>query len=148
MRGLAIRIGIIAVIVVIGLIARDFVGGNAGDLKVGDCFDLPSSSSTTVKDVQHHPCDQDHSAEVFFVGDFPGSKSDPLPSEDQFTAFIIESCGPAYKAYTGTDVTAQAIYDVNAFFPLADGWTKGDQSVTCFLFRVDEGTYKGSAKKT
>ena len=56
MRGLLIRVGIIAVIVAVGFVFRDFLSGNAGDLKVGDCFDQPSTTNTVVKDVPHHPC--------------------------------------------------------------------------------------------
>ena len=147
MRSIAIRIGIIAVIAIVGLVGRSYFSGNAGDLKVGDCFDLPSSTSTTVKDVQHHPCDQDHGAEVFFVGDYPGSKSDPVPTRDQFAEFATTTCATAYQTYTGTDITIEGDYDFSAFFPLDEGWKAGDQAITCFLFRVDEANFKGSLKK-
>ena len=59
MRGILIRVGIIAVIGLGALILRPFISGNAGDLNIGDCFELPSASAETIKDVQHHPCDQD-----------------------------------------------------------------------------------------
>jgi len=44
MRGLAIRIGIVAVILVGALILRPFISGGAGDLNVGDCFDPPAGT--------------------------------------------------------------------------------------------------------
>ena len=47
--------GIVAVIIVGGFILRDRLSSNAGDLKVGDCFDEPASGAE-ISDVQHHPC--------------------------------------------------------------------------------------------
>ncbi|MBA3875836.1 MAG: hypothetical protein C0498_02695 [Anaerolinea sp.] len=69
MRGIVLRVGIVALIIVGGLVLRPFLSGSAGDLKVSDCFDPPAADTETVSDVQHQPCDQDHGAEVFFVGD-------------------------------------------------------------------------------
>jgi hypothetical protein len=62
MRNWIIRIAIIAVIAGGAYILRDRLTANAGDLKVGDCFDDPTGEQ--VKDVQHHPCTESHTAEV------------------------------------------------------------------------------------
>jgi hypothetical protein len=50
-----------------GYLLRDFISGNVGDLKVGDCFDPPAlaAKDAVVKDVQHHPCSERHGGEVF-----------------------------------------------------------------------------------
>lgn len=146
MRGIAIRVGIVALIVVGGLVFRQFLTGSAGDLKAGDCFDLPAAGTETVRDVQHQPCDQDHGAEVFFSGDYPGSDSDPLPTDDEMFAFLEDRCLPAYFAYTGTDLTTQETYDVGWFQPTDEGWKGGDQGVICYAYRLDETRFKGSLK--
>lgn len=146
MRGIAIRVGIIAVIAIGAFILRPFLSGNAGDLKVGDCFDVPASTAETVKDVQHHPCTDEHGGEVIFVGDYPGSKSDPYPSDNDMLGFLSEKCIPQYKTYTGADVSSQTDYDIGWFQPTADGWKGGDQSVICYIYRVDETKFKGSLK--
>ena len=146
MRGIAIRIGIVAIFIIGGLVFRQFLSGNAGDLKAGDCFDLPAPGTETVKDVQHRPCDQDHGAEVFFVGDYPGSGSDPYPTEDEMIAFLTDSCLPAYTTYSKTDLTTQDTYDVGWFQPTAEGWKGSDQSVICYVYRLDETKFKGSLK--
>lgn len=146
MRGLAIRIGIIAAIGLGALILRPFLSGNAGDLKVGDCFDVPSTTAETIKEVQHHPCDQDHGGEVIFVGDYPGSKHDAFPTDDAIYAFLTAKCLPAYKTYTGKDIDSEPAFDIGWFQPTAEGWKDGDQEMTCYLYRVDDGTFKGSQK--
>lgn len=147
MRSIAIRIGIIAVIAIIGLIGRSYFTGNAGDLNVGDCFDVPSATATTVKEVQHHPCDQEHGGEVFYVGNYPASKSDPFPSDDAIVAYLTQTCVPAYQTYTGSAIDGQQVYDIGWFQPTADGWKGGDQEMTCYIYKVDNSTFKGTLKK-
>ncbi len=146
MRGIAIRVGIVALIVIGGLVLRPFLTGNAGDLKAGDCFDLPAAGIETVEDVQHQPCDQDHGAKVFFVGDYPGSGDDPYPTDDEMLAFLEDRCLPEYLSYTGTDLTTQETYDVRWFQPTDDGWNDGDRGVSCYVYRLDETKFKGSLK--
>jgi hypothetical protein len=141
-----IWIGIIGVVVIGGLLFRDFLTGNPGDLKVGDCFDLPDSDTETVTDVQHHPCTDLHGGEVIFVGDFPGSGSDAYPSDDEMFAFLSEKCVPAYDSYTGNDIADQATYDIGWFQPTEEGWKDGDQGVSCYIYRLDETQFKGSLK--
>ena len=146
MRGILVRVGIIAVIGVGAFILRPFVSGNAMDLNVGDCFDLPSASAETVKDVQHHPCDQDHGGEVIFKGDYPGSQSDTYPTENEMTAFLVEKCVPAYTSYAGLSIETETVYDIAWFQPTTEGWKKGNQGVTCYIYRLDEAPFKGSLK--
>jgi hypothetical protein len=143
-RGLLIRVGIIAVIVVGALIFRDLLSGNASDLKVGDCFDPPSTVNTVVKDVQHHPCSDPHLAEVFYVGDYDLASS-TYPTEDAFQSFVLDRCIGAFQAYTGRSYDAQEL-DVQPFWPTEEGWGNGDKEVTCFAVRVDGGQITGSVK--
>ena len=52
-----VRLAIIGIIVIgeIGaFLFRDRLTGNAAELKVGDCFDVPTTA-TEITDVQHHP---------------------------------------------------------------------------------------------
>ena len=148
MRGILIRVGIIAVIAIGALLIRSYVSGNASELSVGDCFDLPPASAETVYDVQHHPCDQEHGGEVVFVGNYPGTKTDPFPSDNEVFAFLTQNCVPAYETYTGIALDTQNIYDVAWFQPTEKGWTEGDQEITCYIYRLDKAPFKGSQKKS
>ena len=139
-------LGVIGAVLIGGFIFRDVLTGQAVDLQVGDCFDLPPASQTEVDDVQHRPCGDDHQAEVFFVENYPGGRDGPFPTDNEMTAFITEKCVPAYASYTGKDYFTDEEFDFTAFTPVEEGWKQGDQEVTCFLFRIDEAKFKGSQK--
>src|SRR5688500_13700554 len=87
--GWLIRGGIVAAIVVAGLVFRDRLSGDAADLQVGDCFDDPGAVSE-ITDVQHQPCTEAHDSEVIFVGDYPAQ--DAYPPDDAFTIFAEQQC--------------------------------------------------------
>jgi len=146
MRGLALRFGIIGVILIGGFLVRQFVMGDAGSLTVGECFDLPAGGPQEIGEVQHHPCTDAHLAEVIFVGDYTGSEQ-TYPSKDAFRAFVLDRCIPAFNSYTGLDYNAATDLDVGPMWPTAEGWGRGDHEVTCFAVKVDGSTFTGSVKK-
>ncbi|HEX8025588.1 MAG TPA: septum formation family protein [Candidatus Limnocylindrales bacterium] len=146
MRSLGIRIGIVVVLVVVALILRPYISGNAGDLNVGDCFDPPTDTATEVNDVQHHPCSDPHGAEVFFVGKLPDASA--MPDQATRQQWVLDNCYPAYQTYTGTDVSTSIDWEVAWFRPTDDGWSKGDRVVTCYAERRDGTKTSGSLKKT
>ena len=146
MRGLLIRVGIIVLIVGVGFVFRDFLSGNAGDLKVGDCFDQPSTTNAVVNDVQHHPCSDPHLAEVFYVGNYDLASAS-YPDENAFQAFVLDRCIGAFEAYTGRTYQDAEELDIQPFWPTEEGWGRGDKEVTCFAVRVDGAQLTGSVKK-
>ena len=78
-----------------GYLLRDYLSGSAGDLKVGDCFDVPSfeTQSATVKDVQHHPCSELHSGEVFFLENVPATPTPRIrPTRRSTPSRTIDAC--------------------------------------------------------
>jgi hypothetical protein len=143
MRGLAIRIGIIAVIIVGGLILRDRLSGSAGDLKVGECFDDPGTQ-VSVESVQHHPCSEAHSAEVIFVGDYPEASA--YPGVDAFDTYAFNVCIPTFETYTGRDYQSDTELDIGYLYPTEEGWPKGDHEIACYVYRLDAGTMSTSVK--
>jgi hypothetical protein len=147
MRGILIRVGIIGAIVIGAFILRPFISGSAGDLKVGDCFDPPTTLGVTVKDVQHHPCTDAHGAEVVFVGNHPSSAT--YPTDDEFDQYFLDTCVPAYLAYTGIDLltTTDETGTMDYFSPTSEGWGKGDRTVICYATRTDGTSTTGTVKK-
>ena len=139
-----IRVGIVGAILLGGLLFRDRLTGNAGDLKVGDCFDVPTST-TNIKDVQHHPCTESHTGEVVFVGVHPAAKATPF-SQKLLLDFAGSKCVPAFQAYTGT--SAVDVLELGAFYPVQKDWDSGDRGITCYLYRVDGSALSKSLKKT
>jgi hypothetical protein len=132
-----IVIVVVAVIVVgLGFLFRDRVTGQAADLQVGDCYDIPAdaSASATVNDVLHHPCTEAHGGEVFAVLTYPGDSSAVYPTQDAFDAFAAAQCGPAFTSYTGLALSAPTNLEGSYLFPTPDGWTSNDdRKITCYL---------------
>lgn len=146
MRGLLIRVGIIAAIAIGAFVLRPFISGNAGDLAVGDCFDEPKTASETIEDVQHHPCTDLHDAEVIFVGNFEPS-TETYPTDAQFDGFISDRCIGAFTSYTGLDYNSTQHLEYGAYTPTSEGWGNGNRKVICYVFNVDGTQSKGSIKK-
>lgn len=143
-----IIIGVVIIAVVIGVVVINMFGAKpVGDLKVGDCFDVPTlaSEADTVDTVQHHACNQAHTGEVIFVGDFTGG-TDVYPAVSDFDTFVGTACKPAFQSYVGTDLDSSADLSIGYFYPLSDGWSNGDRSVTCYATRTDDGPMSSSVK--
>jgi hypothetical protein len=143
-KGLGIRLLVIAIIAGGAFLFRDRITGHAGDLQVGDCFDVPTTAAQEVKDVQHHPCTESHTAEVILVRDFEG---DTFPTDAQVESFISTHCLPAFAAYTGRDYDGATELDIGWFSPTQEGWKSGDHEVTCHIMRADGGPMTASVKK-
>ena len=147
MGSLGLRIGGIAVILIVGFLFQQFVSKNAGDLAVGDCFDVPAGTSGIVEDVDPNPCTDAHDAEVVFVGDYAPA-TDTYPSESEFTDFETDHCIAAFNTFTGLDFNTDELYGMGVFEPTAAGWDDGDREVTCYLRRLDNTKLVTSIKKS
>lgn len=146
MQGWIIRIAIIAVIVIGGLIFRDRLSGSAGDLKVGDCFDVPTAN-VDVKDVQHHPCNEGHTGEVFAVVTHPGAKGTAPLTDAALIDYLGSACGPAWVTYIGQDAVSSEVFDIGAFYPRDEDWNDGDRGITCYTYRIDGASMSSTLKK-
>ena len=134
------RLMIIAVIVGAGFLLRDYLSGAAGDLQVGDCFDRQTERQT-IEEVQQHPCNESHTAEVYAVFDYDAPKDAAYPGEDAIFAVAEETCVREFTEYTGTDLFDQEALDAYYLFPSPDGWTKqNDREISCALYRIDEAS--------
>lgn len=148
MRGLltgwGVRILIIAAIAAGAFIFRDRLSGNAGDLAVGDCFQVPLEA-VEVSDVQHSPCTESHTGEVVYVGDI-NPAPEAYPTEQQFFDAVGTQCVPAFNAYTGRDFQSDTELDIGYFFPTTEGWADGDHELVCYAIRIDEAAMTSSLK--
>lgn len=144
MRNIAIRVGIVALIIVGGLILRPFISGNASDLAVGDCFDEPTSADQEVESVQHHPCNEAHTGEVFLVQDVADAAT--FPSDSDWLDEVSTRCLPTFATYTGVAYEDTETLDIGWFTPTADGWGKGDRELICYVRQVDGSATTTSVK--
>jgi hypothetical protein len=139
-----LRIGIILLFVGGAYVFRDRISGGAGDLKVGDCFDVPAAATETVKDVQHHPCDERHTAEVILVTKHPAAKGAKVPTDADLRTYLANTCGDALDSYVGA--AKSDLYDLGAFYPTDKDWADNERGVTCYLTKLDESPMTASAK--
>jgi hypothetical protein len=137
---------IVGVIAVGGFFFRDRLEGDAVDLRVGDCFDIPKTLEA-VEDVQHHPCNEVHTAEVVGVADYPAGKDEAYPSESMLFAYAEDLCSRTFRDYTGLDPVNDAVMTWGYFYPGSEGWAEGDHEFACYLVRVDEGPMTQSFKR-
>ena len=140
MKSIAMRIGIIALIGVGTLVARPFLSGGAADLKVGECFDPPTTVGETVDDVQHHPCTDAHGGEVFFVGDLAAADDAPYPTDAAIETEAAALCTPAFDAYTGLDFVTDPDWTFGYLSPTTESWADGDRGIICYAARIDGAT--------
>ena len=142
MRKFVVWIAIAVVFAGGAFILRDRLSASPAELQVGDCFDVPAGD-TDISDVQHHPCSESHSGEVFFVGDHPAAEGTVF-TDDLLVQFGGSTCIPAAEAYLGKSLPDEL--DIGAFYPTNADWAKGERGVTCYLYRIDEGPMTGSLK--
>jgi hypothetical protein len=124
---------IIIAIVVIGVIVfRDRLSGNVTDLAVGDCFDVPTDASATVSEIQHHPCTEAHTGQVFCLAKNPADGTALYPSDAAMVASADEACAAPFLTFVGVAMD-QSVYDIRYFGPTADGWAKGDRDINGYV---------------
>ena len=147
MQTIALRIGFFVLIGIGAFIARPYLMGNVGELKVGDCFDVPSVTET-IEDVQHHPCTDAHEAEVFFVGKLSTADGVPYPDDDALASMVQPVCTPVFDAYTGLSVATDPVWTYGAVVPLEAGWAAGERDLMCYANRMDDKPTSASIKKS
>lgn len=132
---------IVAFLAIVLYVVRNSV--SAGDLKVGDCFDIPTGA--TIKTVDRHPCTEIHTAEVILVADYTGDES-TYPISLRLDSFVEDNCGPAFTTYVGREIDSVPDLSIGYFYPSRDGWENGDRTITCYVARSDEGPMVESVK--
>ena len=139
-----LSLGFVLVVAGGAFMFRDRITGGAGELQVGDCFDVPTVAGETVEDVQHHPCTESHTAEVFLLVKHPAAKGAPVPTDADLRDYLATTCGNALEAYV--DPAKIDLYDLGAFYPTDKDWAKDERGVTCYLTMLDESPMTTSAK--
>ena len=139
-------------VVVIGVVAyaaKDRGTSSPLKLQVGDCFDVPTSTSVTdvIDSVQHHPCTESHTGEIYYITPYTGVGADgPYPAQSAFHTFATAACPAAFEAYTGASFDSSPDLNVGWFFPVVDGWTSGDKTIQCYIERTDHTPMTRSVK--
>jgi hypothetical protein len=128
--GLAIRLVIIGTLVVGGILFRDRLTGGAEDLKAGDCFD--AKHADVIKEVQHHPCTEAHTAEVVLVSDYPSAKGAAYPAGTAFDAWGDQTCAISIMTYVGPGADLDHL-GYGILYPSKSAWDGGDRGMICYV---------------
>ena len=113
------------------------------DLKVGDCFDIPTAIS--VQAVTHHACIEPHTAEVFLVANYTGSPMD-TPLALLLDQFVTATCDPAFASYVGKPLADTPQLSIGSISPNPDAWQRGQRTITCYVAKTDESSMTTSLK--
>lgn len=143
---------VFAVLLALGMLGYLDDGNTRVDrIRAGQCFDTVDSSlsdyggdgarSTTVDVVD---CDEAHDAEAFAVFPVDSGAGEGYPGVDRISAIAESRCASYADDYTGESELRDSV-DIYYYMPPADGWSRGDHSVTCFFGGTD-GRVTGSLK--
>ena len=137
---LGLILGAIVAFIAIVLVAT-MNNQSAGDLAIGQCFDLPGRTED-ISTVEKHACTEAHDAEVFHVTNYDGTTYPILGVED----FVDTACMPVFATYVGKPFEDANEYNVGWFYPNREGWDRGDREVTCYVIKSDNSKLTQSVK--
>ena len=113
-----------------------------GDLKLtqlqaGDCLtgaNLQLNKNTPWPRLSHAvPCDQDHTAEVFYGNENFWAASAPFPGVDGIRQAAKTECDKAFQSYVGI-AYSKSIFSWIDVVPDASTWPSGDRALHCVAY--------------
>lgn len=115
---------------------------DAFEIRVGDCFNDPSSSVDEISSLPGVPCSEPHDNEAFAVFDLT---IDTYPAGDAIAGITHESCRKHFDGFVGRDYESSSL-DIFSMFPSPESWAQNDREVICAVFDVNAEKLVGSAK--
>ena len=117
---------------------------DAFEVRVGDCFDDPSSLSDEVSALKGVPCSRPHDNEAYAVFDL---RIESYPTDDAMADLAHEACRERFEPFVGRDYDSSSL-DILSLFPSADSWRENDREVICAVYDVDANKLTGTAEGT
>jgi hypothetical protein len=133
---------------------------SVAQLQVGDCLtganlQLDNKNAPWPNLALAVPCNQPHTAEVFYANQNYWAKNSPYPGDATIASASDTACSNAFAAYVGTSLN-QSVYSVIKLVPVADSWQrKNDRALHCVAYEPTRShpggvnlnsSIKGSAK--
>lgn len=112
------------------------------DLRIGDCFDPRDIDAEEADEVDAKRCDEAHQFEMMAAGTMPDGD---YPTDDEFEGFVATVCVPAFGEYIGLAYEESRL-DVFWYFPLEEGWSRGDHTVQCAVYDPLNSKLTGSLR--
>jgi serine/threonine protein kinase len=106
-------------------------------LQVGDCLtgaNLQLNKPTPWPKLSEAvPCDQGHTAEVFYANLNHWSKNTPFPGTDGIRKNATAACDSAFASYVGI-AYSKSVYTWTDIVPDATSWPNGDRALRCVAY--------------
>lgn len=115
---------------------------DAFHVRVGDCFDDASSSSTEVSSIPGVPCTEPHDNEAFAIFDLEVAD---YPEGEAMAELALEACKAHFDVFVGNDYQSSTL-DIFTLFPSTDSWKQNDREVICAVYNMDASKLVGSAQ--
>ena len=107
------------------------------ELKAGDCLTGANMELNTTnpwpKLTLAVPCNQPHTAEVFFADNSFWPKNSPFPGSSAITKDGNAACNSAFRSYVGI-AYSRSIYTWTNIIPDAATWPTGDRALHCVAY--------------
>ena len=115
---------------------------DAFHVRLGDCFDDPSTFSDELSSLDGIPCSDPHDNETFAVFDvnYPS-----YPEGDRMGELVQSSCIEHFERFVGRDYDSSSL-DVITMYPTRESWQQSDREVVCALYDMEANKLTGSVK--
>jgi hypothetical protein len=116
-------------------------------LQTGDCLTGANmelnSSNPWPKLTSAVPCDQPHTAEVFFADNNFWPKNTSYPGSSAIAKSGNAACNSAFRSYVGIEFS-KSIYTWTNIIPDASTWPSGDRGLHCIAYDATPGQPSGA----
>lgn len=117
---------------------------DAFKIKVNDCYEKPKDALTGFDSVKAIPCDQPHTAQVYFSFAYPDATS-VAPSDDQLKAVVDPQCTDSAKTKVDESKVPQDAM-MNYLIPDDRAWKSGHHDILCVV--ENETDFSGTVVKS
>ena len=147
MNSWILRIGIIVLIVAGGFLLRDRLSSNAGDLKVGDCFDDPAGQSPRSRTSSTIRAPRPTRPRSSSSASSPATTRATRPTPPiEYAGSGRTACRPG-RPTRARRFETEPMLTAGYYQPTPDGWSSGDRDVICYAYREDNAPMTVSVKK-
>jgi hypothetical protein len=116
-------------------------------MQVGDCLTGANmklnTSNPWPKLTSAVPCNQPHTAEVFFASNDFWPQDISYPGSSTIARDGNAACNSAFRSYVGLDF-ARSIYNWTNVIPDASTWPSGDRGLHCIAYHAGPGRPAGA----
>jgi hypothetical protein len=116
---------------------------DAFSIKVNDCYEKPKDALTGFDSVKAIPCDQPHSAQVYYSFVYPNATS-VAPTDDQLKTVVDPQCTDSAKTKVDESKVPQDAM-MNYLIPDDNAWKSGHHDILCVV--ENETDFSGNVVK-